>query len=120
MARRKELYEVQFPETKAGGDRKSAKAKSNGQNVRKVDAFAKATATGKTERTVRRAVARSAALGAETLTRIKGTSLAKGVEQDALAKLTPEQREPIIARAEAGDAPLRPRQPGYPASRSSA
>lgn len=43
-------------------------------------------ATGKDERTIRRAAARGAALG-EDLAAITGTSLDKGVELDALAKI---------------------------------
>jgi len=46
---------------------------------------ATADATGKDERTIRRAAARGEALG-DDLDQVAGTSLDKGVELDALAK----------------------------------
>ncbi len=62
-------------------------------------AFATATAeaTGRDERTIRRAAARGEALGAD-LDAVTGTSLDKGVELDALAKMAPEER--VLAAAE--------------------
>jgi hypothetical protein len=63
IGRRKELYEFEFPDTKAGGDRRS-----NGKVCHlKNDAFSKATAraTGKAERTVRLAAHRGKALGCD-------------------------------------------------------
>lgn len=106
LARQKQLYEAKHPETKQGGDRKSAKAKSNGQNGRLVgNTFSKkvAKATGRSERAVRRDIQRAEALGEKNLDAIKGTSLEKGKEQDALIKMPVEERDALIARAAAGE-----------------
>lgn len=58
LARRKAIYEELYPETKHGGDRKSDGAKSKRQDDVLVPAFAQdaAAKTGKSERTVQRAV----------------------------------------------------------------
>jgi hypothetical protein len=66
--------------------------------------FASATvdATGLSKRDVNRSLSRAEELGPD-LDRIAGTSLDKGVELDALAKLAPEERAPIIDRAAAGE-----------------
>ena len=65
--------------------------------------FADATsdATGKDRRTVERAAARGEALG-DDLAAVTGTSLDKGVELDALAKLPKDERKGLIDRAKAG------------------
>jgi hypothetical protein len=100
VARRKELYLLLNPTTAhhvAGGHAKhgSASAKS---------AFAEDTAdrTGRSRRAVEVDAARGKALG-DDLKRVSGTSLDKGVELDALAKLEPEQRSEIVRRAQAGE-----------------
>jgi hypothetical protein len=99
LARRKQLYLKRHPETAASQNA----AKKTTDNLSAVP-FAKATAdaTGKDERTIRRDTARGEALGEDDLTSIAGTSLDKGVELDALAKMKPEERAPIIADAQAG------------------
>lgn len=51
-------------------------------------------------RDVQRHLARADALG-DDLTAVAGTSLDKGVELDALKAMPPEQRAPLIARAQA-------------------
>lgn len=63
---------------------------------------ATAQATGRHERTVRRAAARGEALGND-LVDIAGTSLDKGPELDALAKLPPDERKAIVGLAKAGE-----------------
>jgi ParB family transcriptional regulator, chromosome partitioning protein len=98
--RRKEIYEALHPETKqhvAGG---RAKAGSATDNL----SFAADTAknTGVDERTIRRDAARGA-LGDE-LAELKGTSLDKGVELDALAKMSAAERQDLIDRAKKGEA----------------
>ena len=108
ISRRKAIYERLHPETKQGGDRQSEEAKSKRQNVVLTDGaptFTEDTAakTGKDKRTIERAARRGRELGPETLERIKGTSLDKAVELDALAKLPPEERAPIVDAAEAGE-----------------
>ena len=106
LSRRKAIYEALHPETKAGvaGAHASNRAQGRDAADNLSVAFTSATsqATGKDERTIRRAAARGAALG-DDLEKIAGTSLDKGVEIDALAKMTPEQRAPIIEAAKSGE-----------------
>lgn len=66
--------------------------------------FAASTAavSGESKRAINQHLARADALG-DDLERIKGTSLDKGVELDALAKLPETDRKDLIARAEAGE-----------------
>ena len=87
--RRKAIYEELHPETKHGAN----------QHTRGVDNLATpsdrftaatADATGKDERTIRRAAARGEALG-DDLGAVTETSLDKGVELDALAKLPKDE-----------------------------
>jgi len=68
------------------------------------DRFTAATAdaTGKSERAVRMASARGEALG-DDLGAVTGTSLDKGMELDALAKLPKDERKGLIDRAKAGE-----------------
>lgn len=67
--------------------------------------FAKSTAdnAGIDKSTVTRQIARAEAIGPD-IKLVAGTSLDKGVELDALAKMPAEQRAPLIARAAAGEA----------------
>ena len=66
--------------------------------------FASETAaiSGESKRDVNRHLARAEAIG-DDLERVTGTSLDKGVELDALAKLPEPERKDLIARAEAGE-----------------
>jgi ParB-like nuclease domain len=105
MRRRKEIYETLHPETKAtyngGGFRGNRHTgKLVGDNLSFTSATT--TATGKYRRSIERAVARAEALG-DDLDDIAGTSLDKGVEIDALAKMPPAERKPLIARAKTGE-----------------
>jgi N6-adenosine-specific RNA methylase IME4 len=87
-ARRKKLYEALYPQTRHGGDRSSSR--QNGDLKR----FTRDTASksGKSERSIQRDVARAKRV--DVLKEIVGTSLDKGDEIDALAKLPEsEQRE---------------------------
>ena len=65
-------------------------------------AAATAAATGQSKATTNRAIARAEALG-DDLEKVTGTSLDSGVEMDALAAMPPEQRAPLIERAQAGE-----------------
>lgn len=67
-------------------------------------AFASETAavTGESKSQINRRVAIAEALG-DDLDKVVGTSLDKGVELAALAKLPEEQRAPLIERAQAGE-----------------
>ena len=100
--RRKEIYEKLHPETRNG-------ATGGGHNqLRQIgeaaDRFTADTAkkTGRPERVIQRDAARGKALG-ESLKDIAGTSLDKGVELDALAKLDPEQRAEVIDKVKRGE-----------------
>jgi len=66
--------------------------------------FAASTAavSGESKRAINQHLARADALG-DDLERITGTSLDKGVELDALAKLPEPERKDLIDRAEAGE-----------------
>ena len=102
QARRKAIYQQIDPETKNGGDRRSV-----GQLVQLKDApprfdEAAADATGQSERAVRRDVTRGEALGEAALAKVARTSLDKGEELDALAKLPTDRRETLIDRAAQG------------------
>lgn len=61
-----------------------------------------AAATGVTKQAVNKAVSRATALG-DDIKDVAGTSLDKGVELDALAKMAPEDRRPLIDAAKAGE-----------------
>lgn len=107
LTRRKELYEAKHPET---GHGKATKNKEE-----KISSFANdtASATGQTARNVRNATRRGEQLGGD-LDRVTGTPLDKGVELDALLKLPADEREELIARAEAGDRTVTARKPVSP------
>jgi ParB/RepB/Spo0J family partition protein len=62
-----------------------------------------AAKTGQSKDKVARSRKRAERLGKETLGRVVGTSLAKGTELDALAKLAAGEREVLVSRAEAGE-----------------
>jgi ParB family chromosome partitioning protein len=98
IARRKAIYEELHPETTHGGDRKSDQVANSATRFTSNTA----KATGKSERAIQVAAARGAALG-DDLSAIAGTSLDKGVELDALAKMNQDERKPLIQRARAGE-----------------
>jgi len=93
----KAIYEELHPETKHG-DRKSDQVAESATRFTK----ATAEATGKSERSIREVAARGEELG-DDLGRIAGTSLDKGVEMDALAKMSISERASVINRAIAGE-----------------
>jgi ParB family transcriptional regulator, chromosome partitioning protein len=110
VARRKAIYERLHPETAHGGDRRSS---PQIEDLNRAPKFTDDTAakTGKSRQTVERAARRGRELGPDTLERITGTTLDKGVELDALVKLSPEERAPIIEKAERGEKVSVPRPP---------
>ena len=103
LGERKRLYEKVHPQTRLGGDRKSAKAKSGRQNGELKKRFTEDAAekTGSSERTVQREVERAARI--DDLADVPGTSLDSPDELDALAKLPPTVQRDLIARAKAGE-----------------
>jgi ParB family chromosome partitioning protein len=102
VARRKAIYETLHPETKHG-----AIGKGHGlpKGSVRVDRFSAATAaaTGRSERAVQLDAQRGEALGAEVLAKVARSSLDKGAELDALAKLPAAEREALVDRAAAGE-----------------
>lgn len=114
VKRRKAAYEAVHPETKHGkAPQKTGKGNGKGKAPKTKDlksgslvapAFSDDTArtTGRSKSSVESDVTRANALG-DDLDRIEGTSLDKGTELDALAKLTPNERGPIIDRAVNGE-----------------
>lgn len=108
IARRKLIYEELHPETKPtseGGEGRHKATRRQAGDESVPERFTKSTAeaTGKSERAVQRDAQRGEVVGADILQRVIGTSLDKGEEIDALAKLSPEKREEVISKAEAGD-----------------
>lgn len=101
IARRKTIYLELHPETAQGIAGGKARQGSASDNL----SFAESTAeaSGKSKRTIERDAQRGETVGAETLHRVVGTALDKGEEIDALAKLSPEKREEVIAKAEQGE-----------------
>jgi len=94
LARRKELFEA----------RGSGKSFSTGGGARGENkAFAQETAekTGQSKQGINQKLARAEAI--PDIDRVAGTSLDKGVELDALAKMGELDREDIIAKAQAGE-----------------
>jgi hypothetical protein len=101
IARRKELYEIQHPETKKGAignGREKVRQIGDSTSARFTKEVAKAT--GKSERAIQRDATRAKAI--PRLPELVGTSLDKGVELDALARLDPEKQEEMINNATAG------------------
>jgi ParB/RepB/Spo0J family partition protein len=105
-ARRKELYEQKHPETKKGaagrGRKKSQVATSNEPALAFIDETAQKT--GKDRSTVAREVKRGKDI--PDVASLAGTSLDKGDELDAVAKLgevEPDRQAALMERAKAGE-----------------
>jgi len=106
--RRKEIYVALHPETRhgaAGRGRPKEQSAEIPHSNSPAERFTLATATaiGVNEDTVKVDAARGVALGDEVLAAVKGTSLDKGVELDALKALPPAERAPLVERARAGE-----------------
>jgi N6-adenosine-specific RNA methylase IME4 len=105
-ARRKHIYVWLHPETKHGVNQhtRGVANLATPDDVEPAERFTAATAeaTGSSERVVRRDATRGEALGDDAL-RVARTSLDKGEELDALARLAPEARAALIDRAAAGE-----------------
>lgn len=108
VSRRKAIYEELHPETKAGlagAVGKHGAVANLATAGEKAERFTSVTAeaTGASERTVQREAKRGEDIGADTLKRVVGTSLDKGEELDALAKLPEERRASVVERATSGE-----------------
>jgi N6-adenosine-specific RNA methylase IME4 len=102
IAERKRLYEALHPATRHGGDRKSEKSSRQIGDLNS-DRFTSDTAakTGTSERVIQRDAARGSKI--EDIGKVVGTSLDKGEELDALAKLPRERQSDLINRAAKGE-----------------
>ena len=105
IKRRKAIWEALHPGGKleVGQIGPPQDAAHGGARPQRVE-FANDTAkvTGESKRDVNRHLARAEALG-DDLDKVAGTSLDKGVELDALAKLPEADRAELIERAQAGE-----------------
>jgi ParB/RepB/Spo0J family partition protein len=108
QARRKAIYLQLHPGTKVGisqgeGKRRSVSGRQVGDEIGtpRYDEAA-SEATGQSQRTIQRDVQRGEALGEDVLAKVARTSLDKGEELDALAKLPTERREALVDRAVQG------------------
>src|SRR5271170_5364113 len=105
LTRRKELYEKVHGKAKTKGARAANKkmGKKNGATDNLSDAFTTDVAkkTGQTARNVRRKVARSKKVA--VLPGIVGTSLDRGREIDALAKLPASEQKSLAEAAKRGE-----------------
>jgi ParB-like chromosome segregation protein Spo0J len=108
VKRRKAIYLQLHPETRPttdGGEGRHKETRRQVGDESVVERFTQATAevSGIGERTIQRDAARGEKLGEDVLKKVVGTSLDKGDELDALAKLSEKQREVLIKRAAAGE-----------------
>jgi len=109
LVARKVIYLQQHPETKAGAAQGEGKLRSMGlvANLATSPSFVADTAakTGLSERSIRRDVQRTGNIAPEVRDEIRATPIAdKGVELDALARLTPEKQTEAVAAVKSGDA----------------
>lgn len=101
LARRKELWEALYPQTKHGGTRRGDQVAKNDDLVGtalaqrfSADVAAK---LGLSERTIQRAVKRHEALAEDVRKRLANTCFAnRGTDLDLLATFTPEQQRDIL------------------------
>lgn len=104
VKRRREIWEALHPVSKIAVGQLVPPQSPSSMARPQEKAFAAETAaiTGESKRDVNRHLARAEALG-DDLDKVTGTSLDKGVELDALKAMPPEQRAPLIERAQAGE-----------------
>ncbi|MGG9999719.1 ParB/RepB/Spo0J family partition protein [Pseudovibrio ascidiaceicola] len=97
---RKLVHEEMYPETKHGGDVKSAEFKEKNQMANLATRFSKAAAdrTGLSERSIRRAVSIISKLSPDVIELVRETGLAEsGKELEALAKKEPAAQRAILS-----------------------
>ncbi len=104
IKRRKQIWEALHPAETGGTSCPTSLAdgRQSGPQHQKQFAAETAAVSGESKRDVNRHLARAEAIG-EDLERVTGTSLDKGVELDALAKLPELERKELIDKAEAGE-----------------
>lgn len=101
-ARRKVLYEVEFPETKHGANQHTRSRHDGDSSTEGRFTKTAAEISGRGERTIQRAAAAGKAIGS-IAPRLVGTSLNSITELEALAKLEDAPRKELIKRAIAGE-----------------
>jgi len=105
-ARRKEIYEMKHPESRAGTQRANAMHRKLNHNVGAESAptFAADTAakTGQAERTIQVDARRGRKIAADVLEAIEGSAHDTGVVLDHLAKLKPPEQRRLATRLSAG------------------
>lgn len=105
LARRKVLWEKRAEREVLGGKTSptqiATQHKDRPQNQKAFAAETEAV-TGQSKRSINQKLARAEALG-DDIQQVVGTSLDKGVELDALAKMPEQERHDIIERAKAGE-----------------
>lgn len=99
-------FSTQLPNTKSNDGRApELDARGQKKSPQQQPGFAAATAavTGESKQTINNNVRRGEALGKRLLHEVVDTSLDKGIELDALAKLPPEARVDLVNRAKSGE-----------------
>lgn len=103
LARRKAIYETEWPQTKAGGDRRSEGFQNDKLSFR---SFADDTAAkvGMDKRSVQRAIHRVSEIDPKVRDRVRDMPLIadSGVELDALAALEPAEQRRVVKMVEDG------------------
>lgn len=104
IRRRKQIWEALHPVDTGGKSLSTCLSDGRKAGPQHEQGFAAATATaaGMTKQAINQHLARAEALG-DDLERIKGTSLDKGVELDALKAMPEPERKELIDRAAAGE-----------------
>ncbi len=98
IKRRKQIWEALHPNSGTSCPTIQERGRGRPQEF----AAETSAVSGESKRDVNRHLARAEAIG-EDLERVTGTSLDKGVELDALAKLPEPERKELIDKAEAGE-----------------
>ena len=114
LARRKQIYIALNPKTKHGGDREASRQNGDLIDEPKADRFTLDTSkkTGKSERSIQRAIAIANELGDDILTAIAGTSLDCKAGLKLLMDSDAETRDALVARAMDGECVLPVKEPG--------
>ena len=104
IKRRKAIWEALHPVETGGKTLSTCLSDGRAAGPQHEQGFAASTAAaaGMTKQAINQHLARAEALG-DDLPRVTGTSLDKGVELDALAKLPEADRAELIERAQAGE-----------------
>ena len=102
LARRKVLWQRRRETGGKSFSTSLSDGRGAGPQHEKAFATETAAATGKTKQSINQKLARAVALG-DDVEKVVGTSLDKGVEMDALAKMPEPERAALIDRAQAGE-----------------